>query len=185
MSPRDQHNGAVSPQIEIDDKLLAFADRLRRTGEEDEIQEEQPVFWVSFRLANRSYALPVTHVREFAPIGRITRVPGAPPTVCGVSSLRGHAIPIVDLKTSLGLADGPTRGNDYVLIVEQRGRLIGLLVDRVEQVVKLLPSRIKDAPQPDESTSPEKIIGFYEMDDRNLILLAAETFLSQASDTPS
>jgi len=170
---------------EAEDRLLAFADRLRRSSEEEDVQEEQPEVWVSFRLAHRSYALPVTHVREFAPVGQITRVPGAPAAVCGVASLRGHAIPVVDLKKSLGLWEGPSRGDDYVLVVEQRGRLIGLLVDRVEQVVKLLPSRIKDTPPADETESSEKVLGFYQTDDSTLILLSADNFLSQRGDASS
>jgi chemotaxis signal transduction protein len=167
---------------ESEDRLLAFADRLRRSSEEDDIQEEQPEVWVSFRLAHRSCALPVTHVREFTPVGQITRVPGAPAAVCGVASLRGHAIPVVDLKKSLGLGESPSRGDDFILVVEQRGRLIGLLVDRVEKVVKLLPSRIKSAPSSNELGLGEKILGSYELESNSLILLAANTFLGEGGD---
>ena len=168
---------------ESEDRLLAFADRLRRSSDEEDIEEEQPEVWVSFRLAHRSYALPVTHVREFTPVGQITRVPGAPPAVCGVASLRGHAIPVVDLKKSLGLSEGSSRDDDFILVVEQRGRLIGLLVDRVEKVVKLLPSRIKSAPSPSEAGAGERILGSYEMENNSLILLAADTFLGQETDS--
>ena len=170
----------VAPESE--DRLLAFADRLRRSSEEDDFEEEQPEVWVSFRLAHRSYALPVTHVREFTPVGQITRVPGAPAAVCGVASLRGHAIPVVDLKKSLGLSEGPSRGDDFILVAEQRGRLIGLLVDRVEKVVKLLPSRIKGAPSSNDLGPGDKILGSYELEGNSLILLSAETFLGQGSD---
>jgi chemotaxis signal transduction protein len=165
-------------EADVDDRLLAFADRLRRS-DEDEIQEEQPEVWVSFRLAQRQYALPVTHVREYAPVGKITRVPGAPAVVCGVASLRGHAIPVVDLKKVLGLSDGPSRGDDHVLVVEQRGRVIGLLVDGIDEIVKLLPRKIKDASSVEEAAANDRILGLYESDELSLVLLSADTFLSQ------
>jgi purine-binding chemotaxis protein CheW len=168
----------------VDERLLAFADRLRRGGQE-EVDEEQPEVWVCFHMAQKLYALPVTHVREYSPVGKITRVPGAPAVVCGVASLRGHAIPVVDLKKVLGLSDAPPENSDFVLVSEQRGRLIGLLVDGIDRVVKLLPSRIKAAPPGGNGGSAGKILGFYELEDRSLILLSANSFLGRESGSSS
>lgn len=169
---------------EVDERLLAFADRLR-SGERKEVDEEQPEVWVCFHMAQRLYALPVTHVREYSRVGKITRVPGAPAVVCGVTSLRGHAIPVVDLKKVLGLLDGPPENSDFVLVCEQRGRLIGLLVDGIDRVVKLLPSRIKAAPPAGNCGSADHALGFYELEDQTLILLSADTFLSRESGSSS
>ena len=175
----------TNPAAGAEDRLLAFADRLRRAGEDEEKQIERPEVWVSFHLAHGHYALPVTHVREYAPVGKITRVPGAPPIVLGVSSLRGHTIPIVDLKQVLGLSAGSVEDADHVLVAEQQGRLIGLLIDRIDQIVKIMPSKIKSASALGKDSEVGRIMGFYDADGASLILLAADTFLSQEAASSS
>lgn len=171
----DQRDTNTSGPEQVDAQLLAFADRLRSLDEAD-ADEETPEVWVSFVLAGRPYALPVTHVREYTQVGKITRVPGAPDVVCGVASLRGHAIPVVDLRRVLGLVDEDTEHADRVLVAEQRGRWIGLLIDEIGSVVKLFASQITRAPA--RSGSHDKLLGFYEFGGENLALLSAETFLS-------
>jgi len=163
---------------DADDLLLKFADRLRRSDDERDEDEESPETWVAFHLAGRGYALPVTHVFEFAKIGKITGVPGAPSSVRGVASLRGHAIPIVDLKARLGLESEKDEPLERALIVDHRGRRIGLVVDRVDRVFKLLPSLIRKVPDSGSETRSEKVFGFYEADGEDLALLDAERFLS-------
>lgn len=159
------------------DRLLTFADRLRSRDQEDPEREEKPEVWVSFHLADRSFALPVSHVREFAPIDRITRVPGAPPIVRGVTNVRGHAIPVVDLRQLLGLPGRSPDDLHRVLIVDHQGRWIGLVVDRVDRVLTILPSRIQEEAPTDGLATADKILGSYETEDDSLLLLSARTFL--------
>ena len=166
--------GADSSSIDAEDRLLAFADRLRRSDDEEQEFEEKAETWVAFRLAASPYALPVSHVQEFAKIGKITRVPGAPSSVCGVASLRGQAIPIVDLVKHLGLAEGGDLRRDRALIVDHQGRRIGLVVDRVDRVFKLLPSLIKSLPAGENDRHTSSILGFYDADGVTFALLDAD-----------
>ena len=189
MNEQESHSNSVPEEapaaapMEAEDRLLAFADRLRSGSEDQEEEEERPETWVAFRLTNRSFALPVTHVRDFAEVGQITRVPGAPASVCGIASLRGHAIPVVDLEQHLGLSTGSSRKQGRVLVVDHHGRRIGLIVNRVDNVFKLLPSLIKGVPASDNTSGAGRILGFYETDDATLTLLAAETFLDRSEET--
>lgn len=59
--------------------------------------------WVVFRLAAQRYALPVQHVREMVTLPAVRPLPTAPPYVRGLITLRGHAMPLVDLRSRLGL----------------------------------------------------------------------------------
>jgi len=165
------------------DRLLTFADRLRRSEEEDAEREEKPEIWVSFQLAGRSFALPVMHVREFAPIDRITRVPGAPSIVRGVTNVRGHAIPVVNLRELLGLPGQSPADPNRILVVDYQGRWIGLVVDRVDRVLTLSPSRIQGETSIEGLTIADNILGCYETDDDSLLLLSASTFLDRRETT--
>ncbi|MBT8207272.1 MAG: chemotaxis protein CheW [Acidimicrobiia bacterium] len=176
---------STPPGADGGDRLLAFADRLRRGSDDDDADAETPETWVAFSLMNRPYALPVTHVREFAKIGRVSRVPGAPSSVYGVASLRGHAIPIVDIKHSLGLSTDESPEPDRVLVADHQGRRIGLIVDRVDRVFKLLPSLVKEIPPTDQHSAAGRIRGFYEADETTLALLDPHTFLNRASEEPA
>jgi chemotaxis signal transduction protein len=96
---------------------------------------------VLVRVADETYAVPVEHVPEVAPVGDVVPVPGAPPAVRGVRNLRGEILALVDLAAVLGLsAPGePQR----IAVVEHGGVRCGLLVDEVVDVAD-----VEDAPQP-------------------------------------
>lgn len=130
------------PEAVAEDRLLAFADQLRSADPREEQRPEQEQVWVTFAVGSELFGLPVDSIREVAQMPPITHVPGAPPAVTGVVNLRGHSIAVVDLGCLLGF-DRPTENSaEHVLVVEHQGRAVGLAVERVERVVKLLPSRI-------------------------------------------
>ena len=53
---------------------------------------------VSFRLANEEYGVEIMHVQEIILIGHSTVMPKVPGYVRGLINLRGHVIPIIDLR---------------------------------------------------------------------------------------
>lgn len=87
---------------------------------------------VRVRAGGEHYALPVSGVREIAPLARITPVPGAPAAILGVWNLRGDVIAAVDLGLLLGLggAAEPTR----IVVGEDGGVRAGLVVESVTDV---------------------------------------------------
>lgn len=145
------------------DRVFAFADEVNskvtgvtgvtegRKGEGAEGRKSEWQTWVTFTLAGESYAFPVAAVQEILRVGTITRVPDAPHPVRGILNLRGRVVPVVDLRVRLGLQPGEANGSSRVLIATARGRLIGLLVDSVEQVVRLDAAAF-EPPPPDVLT---------------------------------
>ncbi len=90
------------------------------------------------------YAFPVQAVREVARALEVTPVPGAPPAVRGVHSLRGEVLPVLELATLLGLGGGEA---DRVVVVEDGGRRAGLVVDELLDV-RDLPGELQGAEAP-------------------------------------
>lgn len=88
--------------------------------------------YVRLRVGGEHYALPVTAVREVAPIGDVMPMPGAPVHVLGVRNVRGDVVPVIDLAAVAGL--GGDRDPTIVTIVEDAGRRAGLAVDAVIDV---------------------------------------------------
>ena len=90
---------------------------------------------VRLRVGRERYALPIENVLEVAEMGSLSALPGAGGAVLGVRNLRGQVLPVFDLARVLAIAgDGaPVR----VVVAEHDGRLAGLAVDEVTDVVEL------------------------------------------------
>src|SRR4051812_36475544 len=108
-------------------------------GAEVEDGQERAESFVVFQLGGESYALEVARVREVLDQGALTRVPGGTRALRGLFNLRGHVVPVWNLRVPFELGDepDPDAGGPApcVLMVEpdaaQPARLAGLLVDRV------------------------------------------------------
>jgi purine-binding chemotaxis protein CheW len=108
--------------------------------------------YVIFEVGGEKYALEVMRVQEVIDVGNLTQVPGAQPALLGVLNLRGHVVPVYDLRIPFGLPLESTPGRSpCVLIVESRSssetRVEGLLVDRVSDVFEFAPESVQPAPQ--------------------------------------
>ena len=108
--------------------------------------------YVVFRLGGEGYALEVLRVREVLDVLSITEVPGASRCLLGVINLRGHVVPVYDLRLPFGLAIDPRPARaPSVLIVENEAGddsdVTGLLVDRVSDVLEFPPDQVQPSPR--------------------------------------
>lgn len=108
--------------------------------------EGERVRHLSFRVAAEEYAMALTQVRETIKVPAITEVPLTPPYVAGIISLRGTILPVIDLRKRLGLATEEVTRKSRILVAESEGRLVGLLVDEVRDVVEIRKDLIEPPP---------------------------------------
>ncbi|MFM1886904.1 MAG: hypothetical protein RL026_2061 [Pseudomonadota bacterium] len=112
----------------------------------------KPARYLSFRLGDDGYVVPVQAVREILVICPVTPVPCMPAHIRGVINLRGTVVAVADLRTRFGMpatADGD-RSCIVVLQLGTRGglhNLLGIVVDQVEEVIALAGGEI--GPPPD------------------------------------
>ncbi len=84
------------------------------------------------------YAVPIESVREIVRMRKITPIPRVTRRVCGVISLRGEIIQVLDLRLRLGLsAFEATKSSRIVVVQVDDGRVAGLLVDAVQEVLRV------------------------------------------------
>src|SRR3954464_13423975 len=108
--------------------------------------------YVGLQLGTESYALEVTRVREVLDVAALTRVPGGMRSLLGLYNLRGHVVPVWNLRVPFHLNDEMLQERaPSVLMVEpdaaQPSRVAGLLVDRVSDVLDFAPGDIQPAPK--------------------------------------
>jgi purine-binding chemotaxis protein CheW len=162
------------------DSLMRFTDSVAREAAAPEASASVPageLHLVTFALGREEYGIPVTQVREVIRVGDITRVPQAPPHVRGVTNLRGRILPVVELRSRLGLDGAATTPRSRIVVVEVRDRVLGLLVDAVLQVVKMPLETVVPTPEEVRTADSEYIGGVARWNNRLVILLELEQAL--------
>lgn len=117
------------------------------SGEEVTEQKANEIELLSFLLGGEAYALPVKDVREVLKMRTLTLVPNAPPYILGVTSLRGMVLPVIDLCTRIGLLPGVRDEKSRIIVVNSEDEDVGLIVDRVTGVLKIMPDATKPTPE--------------------------------------
>lgn len=160
------------------DRIFRFADSLAASaGEEDEQAPRRLETWVTFDLAEEVFAIPVNLVREALRVSTITRVPHAPHPIRGVTNLRGKVIPVIDLRVRIELPAREIDRLSRILVVGSRGRVLGLLVDAVRQVVHIDLDRVQPPPEDVVTVQSDYLSGVYHQGDFLILLLDVDRIL--------
>lgn len=128
---------------------------------------------VVFELDDREFALPIQDVAEILPMVLVTPVPEVPPWVVGVVNLRGRVIPIVDLRTRLGMQPRPAELTTPILVAEQGTRKLGLIADAVRDVIELSDDALEPPAElgTGETDHPDAVSALGRIDDRLIVVL--------------
>lgn len=126
---------------------------------------------VTFGLGDEEFAVDILAVQEINRMMALTRVPQSPADVEGVINLRGKIIPVVDLRRKFSLPPSEKGEQSRIVVVEVHGRVIGFIVDRVSEVLRIPSSIVEPAPKMTSSADSDFIAGVGKLKDRLLILL--------------
>lgn len=92
---------------------------------------------IIFLLDRVRYAINVDAVDEVIPLPAITPLAKLPPFIRGIINLRGHAIPIMDLKDRLGTGTSYYELDNDVIIAKIHNKRIGLIVDDTLSIINV------------------------------------------------
>jgi purine-binding chemotaxis protein CheW len=126
---------------------------------------------VTFVVGTEEFAVPILSVQEINRMMQITRVPQSPPFVEGVINLRGKIIPVVDLRKRFGLESKAATSENRIVVVEVSGRVIGFMVDKVNEVLRVPGSIVEPPPPMVCGIDSEYVQSVGKLEDRLLILL--------------
>ncbi len=139
----------------------------------------------TFLLDDKRYAIDILTVQAVNRQLRITPVHGAPHYVLGLLNLRGQVVNVVDTKAALGLGEMQVTEESRQLVLktnadlQARGigdlstseDLIGLLVDRVSDVIDVEESEIEDPPPALAQREGAVVLGVVQLDGEILRIL--------------
>lgn len=117
-------------------------------------------------------------MQEIRSYDGVTRIANAPDFIKGVTNLRGVIVPIVDLRMKFRLGNVKYDHQTVVIILNIAGRVVGIVVDGVSDVLTLTGEAIKPAPEFGVSVSTEHLTGLATVEGRMLILLDIERMMT-------
>jgi purine-binding chemotaxis protein CheW len=92
---------------------------------------------VTFALADETYAVSIDPIESIMRWEPLTRLPRMPRFMAGIYNLRGRTIPVIDLRTRLGLPAENFGDKQRIVVANLNGLMFGLIVDGVKQVLTI------------------------------------------------
>jgi len=131
-----------------------------------------------FTLGDEEYGIDILTVQEIRGYDAVTKIANAPEFIKGVINLRGAIVPIVDMRIKFNL--GTVTYNEFtvVIVLNIRGRIVGMVVDGVSDVIALKSEQIRPAPEFSSALDTQYITGLGTVDDRMIIIVNIDQLMS-------
>lgn len=137
--------------------------------------------YLTFSVADQEYGIEILKVREIIAMMDIRSIPQMPSYMRGVVNLRGRVIPVFDLKDKLGLGGMEAGDRSCIIVLDrdltQTGRLVGLAVDSVTEVLAIKSHEIETTPSFGSGISTEHIMAVAKLADSVKLLLDIDNVL--------
>ena len=131
--------------------------------------------YLTFGLGEEVFALETGSVREVIELVPVTRIPKTPPFMRGVINLRGHAVPVVDLRIKFDMPQVKDTVNTCIIIVdvevEGENCYMGAIVDSVREVFEMGSDQINPPPRMGTSIRADFIKGMGKQNEEFIMIL--------------
>jgi purine-binding chemotaxis protein CheW len=138
---------------------------------------------VVFTLMNGSnhseYGVPITQVQEIIRFTQPTKLPKSPSFMEGVINLRGKVISVIDLKKRFDMEVEDYTDNTRIIVIDINGHTLGIIVDEVNEVLRLSLSDIEPPPTIIGGITAEYLRGVGKLGDRLLVILDLQKILTE------
>jgi purine-binding chemotaxis protein CheW len=140
--------------------------------------------FVTFTIAEQQYCVDIMAVREIRASNVITPLPGAPAFVRGVTNLRGTIVPIIDLGKRFGISRPESTPSQVVVIVAMEGKLAGLLVDTVSDILTVSDTDIAAIPATQSEKHSTFFDGLITLEETMIIVISLDRLSSPLRENP-
>lgn len=109
-------------------------------------EDTQKGKYLTFVLDNESYGIGINNVTEIIGIQPITLIPELPDYIKGIINLRGKIIPVMDVRLRFKKSLREYNDRTCIIVVDINDLSIGLIVDSVSEVLRILDQDIVPPP---------------------------------------
>jgi purine-binding chemotaxis protein CheW len=178
LGTRGAEFGVQSPEPTLPVRAVERREIERIPDTVPEVVPESELHLVTFHLESEEYGVDIGRVQEIIRVGHITGVPNAPEFIRGVINLRGKIIPVIDLRKRMVLPDTPLTKLSRIMVVEAGPKVLGLLVDRVSQVIRV-PLTAVDAAPDELGESRGFVRGIGKIESRLIMIMELDRVLAK------
>jgi purine-binding chemotaxis protein CheW len=134
--------------------------------------------YLTFVLGEEEYGIEILKVQEIRGYDAVTPIANTPNFIKGVVNLRGKIVPIVDLRIKFNLGKVVYDEFTVVIILNLSGRVVGIVVDGVSDVMALKDDQLREVPSLVTSIDTKYIVGLATVEQQMLILVDIEQLMS-------
>jgi len=135
----------------------------------------ETVQYLTFKLADETFAVDVAKVREILDFSTVTKVPQTPDFMRGVINLRGSVVPVVDMRLKFGMSETAKTVNTCIIVMEitldNETAVVGALADSVQEVLELEPENIEPAPRIGTKLNTDFLVGMGKQNETFIMIL--------------
>jgi len=153
--------------MENNDKPLGFTDIPKKL--------------MTFRVQGQRLAVSINRIKDVMRMVPIEKLEGAPHYCEGTIELRGSRLPVIDLRKRFFLDIQEWSKSTRLLVVKVQSRLVGMIVDSVDEMFKPENQELGELPENYEAIDPMFVQAVLERDDERIILL---NLVSVTEETP-
>ena len=134
--------------------------------------------FLTFKLNDLDYGISIKKVQEIRRWAKVTPLPNTPDYIRGVLNLRGAIVPIIDLRLRFSMEETEYDAFTVIVVVNIAGRLAGIVVDAVSDVLAINPDEQRDAPDIEGQINRQYIAGLAQIEQNLLILLDVDKLVN-------
>ncbi len=138
--------------------------------------------FISFAIGGDQYGVDIVAVREIKGWSNITRLPNQPDYMHGVLNLRSVMVPTMDLRCRFGQGKTDATPVHIIIVVQVGAKTVGVLADRVLDIVAVNTSQIQPVPQVSRNSRASFLAGLVTVDNAMITLINLEHLLSEQSE---
>lgn len=132
---------------------------------------------ISFEIGEQEFCIDIRTVREIRGWTPATPLPQSPDYIRGVINLRGSIMPVIDLRARLGLGVTEPSSRHVIVVVQERDRCAGLLVDGVQETFTIDAALPQDPPAFGEAAEARFVDAIIPLDGRMMSRLVVDRLM--------
>lgn len=133
--------------------------------------KDNHVDYLTLRLGDELYAIDVASVKEIRSFEPVTKLSGVPEFMLGITNLRGDIVPIADLRIKFGVGTATYDEFTIVIMLQIDGRIAGVVVDEVCDVIKVNAADIEPTPDMNNLVDGKFLSGLVTIEEEMIVLI--------------
>ncbi len=151
---------------------------LQEEVEAEEIEQDQ---FLVFTVKGQEFGIQAMRIQEITALIEIAEVPSAPRHIEGILNLRGRLVSVLNFRKRFGFEEEAHDEDTRIIIMDHAGFPVGIIVDIVEEVIKISNDKVQQIPPSASSSLPEGYItGVGILNERMIILLDIDKLLDKS-----